>query len=71
MINYILKKFFNKTTAKKKNTFTIINENRKTQIKNSVSLQNKNEMQESCLSKYFENLKGLNLSERNVYSKIF
>ena len=71
MIKYILNKFFNKKVVKKKNTFTIINENRKAQIKNSITLQNKNERQESCLSKYFENLKGLNLSERNVYSKIF
>ena len=70
MIKYILSNFFNKTT-KKKNTFTIINENRRSQIKYNISFKNKNERQDSCLSKYFENLKGLNLEERNIYSKIF
>ncbi len=70
MIKYILNNFFNKNT-KKKNTFTIINENRKSQVNYNMGLQNKKERQDNCLSKYFENLRGLNLAERNLYSKIF
>ena len=66
----ILNKIFRKNSNKRKNTFTIINENRKTQSINFF-MQNKNERQESCLSKYFKNLNGLNLTERNVYSKFF
>ena len=71
MIKYILNKFFNKNVGRRKNTFTIINENRKVQARYDFYLKNKKERQDGCLSKYFENLKGLNLVERNVYSKIF
>ncbi len=71
MIKYILKKIFKKNVYKKKNIFTIINENRKSQVIYRGYQQNKNERQDNSLSKYFENLKGLNLLERNVYSKIF
>ena len=65
-----LNKIFRKNMNKRKNTFTIINENRKQPTRN-IYLQNKNERQNSCLSKYFQNINGLNSVERNIYSKIF
>ena len=67
----IFKKLFHIADSKRKNTFTIINENRKTQTNYRIYLVNKNERQDNCLSRYFENLKGLNLIERNIYSKTF
>ncbi len=69
MIKILFSKIFNKRRSNK-NTFTIINKSRKIQS-SCFYMQNKNERQDSCLSKYFENVKGLNLTERNVYSKIF
>ena len=71
MMKNLFNKIFRKNTKKKNKTFTIINENRKSQMRFNFFLANKNERQDSCLSKYFENLNGLNATERNVYSKIF
>ena len=67
----ILNKIFRKKFGKMNKTFTIIHENRKSQIRYNFLLAKKNERQDTCLSKYFENLNGLNSTERNVYSKTF
>ncbi len=67
----IFAKIFSKTKSKKNSTFTIINENRKSQVRHLFNVKNKKERQDSCLSKYFENIKGLNQIERNIYSKTF
>jgi len=71
MFTSLLNNLFNKKNTKKKNILTIINKNRNSQSRYIYYMTNKNERQNSCLSKYFENLSGLNLSDRNVYYKIF
>ncbi len=71
MIKNLFNKLLKRSVSKRKNTFTIINENRETKVRYSYCKKNKNERQDSCLSKYFENIKGLNQIERNIYSKTF
>ena len=67
----LFNKIFRKKVTKKNKTLTIINENRKSQLRFNFFLANKNERQDSCLSKYFDNLSGYNVTERNVYLKTF
>ena len=70
MIKYIIRKFFNKTTVKKDCPMTIINTNRTNVIIRQREIYEKKERQRTCLSKYFDGIKGLNAIERNVYYKI-
>ncbi len=71
MIKYILEKFFNKENAKKDNPLTIINASRRTNdVVRQRVLFEKKERQKTCLSKYFEDIKGLNAIDRNLYCEI-
>ena len=70
MIKFVLGNFFNKTIEKKERPLTIINSNRvSVDVKQRVIFEKK-ERQKTCLSKYFEDIKGLNSIERNIYCKI-
>ena len=66
MIINILNKFFNKKTISK-TPLTIINKNRERSVVRQRAIYQKKERQETCLSKYFANIKGLNSTERNIY----
>ena len=68
MINNILNKFFTKKTIKE-TPLTIINKNRERNVVKQRAIYQKKERQETCLSKYFANIKGLNSAERNIYYK--
>ena len=72
MFNYIFKSLFAKKNKVTKKTLTILNENRESTLsrRSLLSQFTKDERQKTCLSKYFENIKGLNTIERNIYSKI-
>ncbi len=71
MLNYILKKFFIKENKVAKRPLTIINKNRESTVsRRTILVSYKEEKQQTCLSKYFNNIKGLNTFERNLYSKI-
>ena len=71
MFNYLFKKLFVKEKKIAKKPLTIINENREsTSLRRILLSQYKGERQNTCLSKYFSNIKGLNTIERNIYSKI-
>ena len=71
MIKNILRNLLKKQKKVNKRPLTIINENRKsTAIRRTALYTYKEERQETCLSKYFSNIKGLNTIERNIYSKI-
>ena len=69
MIKFVLSNFFNKNIEEKR-PLTIIDSNRaNVDVKQRIILQKK-ERQKTCLSKYFEDIKGLNSIERNIYCKI-
>ena len=70
MIKFILSKFFNKTTQQKEMPLTIINAKRQSVIVKQRVIFEKKERQTTCLSKYFEDIKGLNTVERNLYCQI-
>ena len=70
MIKNILSKFFIKSNVKKNTPLTIINANRTNVNVRQRVIYQKNEKQKTCLSKYFENIKGLNAIERNLYCEI-
>ena len=70
MINYFLTKFFNKSVKQKQSPLTIINSNRESVIVKQRVIFEKKERQKTCLSKYFEDIKGLNTIERNLYCQI-
>ena len=70
MIKNILSKFFIKSNVKKNAPLTIINANRTNVNVRQRVIYQKNERQKTCLSKYFENIKGLNSIERNLYCEI-
>lgn len=71
MIENILRNLLKKQKKVNKRPLTIINENRKsTAIRRTALYTYKEARQETCLSKYFSNIKGLNTIERNIYSKI-
>ena len=71
MLNYMLRKFFNKEKEVAERPLTIIIENRaSTSSRRTIMYRYKEERQETCLSQYFSNIKGLNTIERNIYSKL-
>ena len=70
MIKYFLTKFFDKTVKKKDEPLTIINSKRENIIVKQRVIFEKKERQKTCLSKYFEDIKGLNAIERNLYCQI-
>ncbi len=66
----VISKFFSRKSVKKECPLTIINTNRtKVDVRQRVIYQKK-ERQKTCLSKYFEDIKGLNSVERNIYCEI-
>lgn len=70
MVDYILKHFF---TKKKKNSITLIKENRSKvdfSSRKGMLTTKKPESEYTCLSGYFKNNKGLNLIERTTRLKI-
>ena len=70
MIKNILSKFFIKSNVQKNAPLTIINSKRTNVNVRQRVIYQKNERQKTCLSKYFENIKGLNAIERNLYCEI-
>ena len=70
MIKFILTKFFHKDTQVKEVPLTIINAKRQNVVVRQRAIFEKKERQKTCLSKYFEDIKGLNVIERNLYCQI-
>ena len=66
----IFTKLFNKNIKEKEGPLTIINSKRENAIIKQRLICQKNERQKTCLSKYFEDIKGLNTIERNLYYQI-
>lgn len=70
MMKNVISKFLSRKNVKKECPLTIINTNRtKVDVRQRVIYQKK-ERQKTCLSKYFEDIKGLNSVERNIYCEI-
>ena len=70
MTKTILTKLFNKNIKEKERPLTIINAKRQNSVVKQRLICQKNERQKTCLSKYFEDIKGLNTIERNIYCQI-
>lgn len=70
MMKNVISKFLGRKNVKKECPLTIINTNRtKVDVRQRVIYQKK-ERQKTCLSKYFEDIKGLNSVEKNIYCEI-